>query len=465
MELNANDTDSQIQVVGSGSGSQPHPTQVAQLDVDKRLDSQRKVIQIKSSDTRKVKCLGEAPIRKLPREVLRLIFEQAVDKNVIIGRRGTSKFSAVTLSSVCSHWREVVLDNRKLWATISVYFHSDPLPMDAYERAKEYLEMAIQRAGSVGLSVTIEFHSFPRDDIGEWGRALQSLYRILTSAPWKSATIRHIGWVGLSSIEVTGLLQHFQTVERLEVEVADYSRTEVVVYESHPFFHPDSPLQNFPNLKVLLLPHENPHFSKIPPNFYQHLFHSLTVLRICAGDDWRGTLEAMRRCRRSLVSLTVNVFPSPRNPQRPPPAEGMIVRFPALRELIVVVTPRRKPARYLGEYDHPLNCAQKVLELMECPELFSLTLRSNVRGSKEYYAFGLRWRQEVKAFTDFIERSRLSMSLQTFELRGFWIWDEVALFMLEALPGIRGLMVGGSDCDLVESGQVSYSYGWVFRVV
>ncbi|KAG7086131.1 hypothetical protein E1B28_002090 [Marasmius oreades] len=387
------------------------------------------------------------PIQNLPPELLSYIFELAVDTNVILGRPGVRGFGAISLSAVCSHWRDVTMGRPALWATLSLYLRHGAVSDPTRKRAKAYLQEAVKRAQNAPLSVIIEFHLFPSflhpDAI--WTMQFLPLLDILMSRTWRSAIIRHTGSEDcFSSLWDSKILSHLQFVQNLEFDVKE----PTYGHGSHPLFR-HSNFSHFPNLRTLLLPFRNQSFSKIPISYHHLLFHpQLTHLRICTGTDYVNTLKSLRSCATSLETLSLNIFlsitPYENHSRKSEPLPGellqqesSIICFRALKELVIVATD--EPATN----GHPLTCVQSVLGLVECPSLVSLTLQSLV--GPEFY---VRRRAALygselglATFKDFVVRSELSMKLRAFAIRGFEMSDDQALAMLEDLPGLRELTV------------------------
>ncbi|KAJ7767372.1 hypothetical protein B0H14DRAFT_360001, partial [Mycena olivaceomarginata] len=59
-----------------------------------------------------------SPIRRLPRELLQMVFLFAVPDRLPLATQST--ISAIQLAHVCSYWRTVALDTSRLWTTIDI---------------------------------------------------------------------------------------------------------------------------------------------------------------------------------------------------------------------------------------------------------------------------------------------------------------------------------------------------------
>ncbi|KAJ7595318.1 hypothetical protein C8J56DRAFT_922089 [Mycena floridula] len=119
------------------------------------------------------KSLG-APIRRIPREVLR---------NIFVLLEGKSQFGHVIsvegfqVAAVCRHWRTVALSTRSLWSDIII---QDSIPEDA-QQLLVGLDRIFQLSGSHPLRVLVECDS-ASDNSELADRLLQQSHR------WKHAT-------------------------------------------------------------------------------------------------------------------------------------------------------------------------------------------------------------------------------------------------------------------------------------
>lgn len=83
-----------------------------------------------------------APIRKVPDDILRLVFAYLCNKRMTLQKAIIPP--ALSLSAVCSHWRYIMLSTPSLWAKISLYFSHEYSPLSCVvqfylERSKEAL--------------------------------------------------------------------------------------------------------------------------------------------------------------------------------------------------------------------------------------------------------------------------------------------------------------------------------------
>ncbi|KAF9254408.1 hypothetical protein L218DRAFT_1082347 [Marasmius fiardii PR-910] len=443
----------QLQRVQNDLNRQELAIQTTIADIQVMIgDMQRKITELER-ESRNIKRKTEivqslnTPIRKLPPELLSIILELAIDTNVILSRPGSRWAGMAAVSEVCSHWRNVLLETPSIWASLSLYLHHTCVTDVAIQNAWKYLETAISRARGVPLSVTIEFYWFLPEN-GPWGRQFLPLLKTLVKRPWRSATIRHLGFgEGFASIHNSGLLPHLQSVEVLEFGETTHRKGETIA-AGHPLFHdPDSNDYNFPNLRTLLLPHSNLSFSHIPSSLHDQVLHSrLTCLRICVGEDYTETLESLKSCTTSLVSLAFNISPlvhSRRAEERP------VTCFRALRELVIEATEGGSTT------SSPLDSVNGMLNSIECPRLVSLTLHSRLDYDIHHHSSPRT--ADLEPFSDFITRSQLAMNLQRFAISGFCVSDAQALEMLQGLPAITELNVGEPWTNQYEDGYTLFT--------
>ncbi|KAF9032131.1 hypothetical protein BDZ89DRAFT_596958 [Hymenopellis radicata] len=122
--------------------------------------------------TRTRQFIQPSPIRKLPTEVLGIIFEHVCASDLYSEYRGT----AICLSVVCSKWRSITMSTPALWTTI-VY-------ADSPEEVNYYLD----RCGKLPLRVHVESplaicDRFLDDDTGMPCESSDTMQRFLKTLP------------------------------------------------------------------------------------------------------------------------------------------------------------------------------------------------------------------------------------------------------------------------------------------
>ncbi|KAJ7587351.1 hypothetical protein C8J56DRAFT_78229 [Mycena floridula] len=121
-----------------------------------------------------------SPIRKIPVEILRLIFAHFCDDNLIAADQVT--VPGLTLAQVCSHWRSLALRSTELWSCISLLIKKPKSSFD-WEKPIEFL---LRRSGDHDLAVSIK----ERGSMGDFGVAEKGLKLLATSSQrWHSLSI------------------------------------------------------------------------------------------------------------------------------------------------------------------------------------------------------------------------------------------------------------------------------------
>lgn len=148
-----------------------------------------------------------APIRRLPTEVLGLIFVQCLHAG--IKTAGIPKINSFNtpffLSGICRRWREVVLATPQIWAQIWV----SQAGKHSAHRAKVYLE----RSGTVPISLTFINHL---ETLGTRSRELIGSL-LPSSARWQDLKLDMFSEPSMDVFEqfskVKGNLPHLQSLE------------------------------------------------------------------------------------------------------------------------------------------------------------------------------------------------------------------------------------------------------------
>jgi len=110
------------------------------------------------NDSRQIDSAPNHTLR-LPVEILQFIFEQATlclfDDHPFEHRKSLDN-SRITLSSVCSWWRKVVINHHRLWASISYEENGAP-------KSLEWIRLCLRRSGRHDLHLAIYFPVDYRD--------------------------------------------------------------------------------------------------------------------------------------------------------------------------------------------------------------------------------------------------------------------------------------------------------------
>ncbi|KAJ3817582.1 hypothetical protein F5880DRAFT_41360, partial [Lentinula raphanica] len=115
----------------------------------------------------------QSPIRKLPNEILRWIFNFASSNNIFLDDncdiRGSTVFKeytpgvipALALSSVCSQWRNLASSYPEIWSRITLLMKLKVPSTTPSKGFMDTVEVFIERSGSFPLSLRIESLQFP----------------------------------------------------------------------------------------------------------------------------------------------------------------------------------------------------------------------------------------------------------------------------------------------------------------
>ncbi|KAJ7057148.1 hypothetical protein C8F01DRAFT_1153564 [Mycena amicta] len=101
----------------------------------------------------KIKRSLAAPIRRLSPELLCLVFSFVVPSpHPIWVAMGETPNSAIDLAHVCTHWRALVLEDSRLWATLSTGPTSDSKGLNHISKAKFYITHSRQQPLAIRMS-------------------------------------------------------------------------------------------------------------------------------------------------------------------------------------------------------------------------------------------------------------------------------------------------------------------------
>ncbi|KAJ3753027.1 hypothetical protein EV360DRAFT_74855 [Lentinula raphanica] len=110
----------------------------------------------------------QSPIRKVPNEILRWIFNYASSNNILLEDDCNIRLStvheeytpgvipALALSSVCSQWRNLASSYPEIWSRITLLLKLKVPPGAASKGFMDTVEVFIERSGSFPLSLRIE---------------------------------------------------------------------------------------------------------------------------------------------------------------------------------------------------------------------------------------------------------------------------------------------------------------------
>ncbi|KIM24523.1 hypothetical protein M408DRAFT_26990 [Serendipita vermifera MAFF 305830] len=228
------------------------------------------------------------PIRRMPVETLRHIFEETVD----ISPR-TKWWQATQQSHVCQYWRIVALNAPTLWTRIAVDFRKSTMAIT------EYWNWAMKRVKAVPVDVHfINFGGKLETHTAEWEQNESQLRKVAACSLLQIPAIRKLSIdvdSTCSTPEAFAMITEFPTgrLERLRLSGPDdESVSEIMSWDWSGFLHRFPPL-TFLQLEFL----DVLSFSQLKP------FSALQDLYIGPSTEF-DTLELLRLCPK-LERLTI----------------------------------------------------------------------------------------------------------------------------------------------------------------
>ncbi|KAJ8084404.1 hypothetical protein PM082_003173 [Marasmius tenuissimus] len=103
-----------------------------------------------------------APVYKLPADTLLEIFRFCCEENEICGDKNKPP-AALTLSSVSSYWRDIVISSAELWSSVSIDFQSwgNIHRWPGIALARELIVLFMERSKSVPLKIKVSLFKQP----------------------------------------------------------------------------------------------------------------------------------------------------------------------------------------------------------------------------------------------------------------------------------------------------------------
>ncbi|KAJ7592384.1 hypothetical protein C8J56DRAFT_477718 [Mycena floridula] len=185
-----------------------------------------------------------APIRKLPPEILGLIFSEVCDWNVI--GDGNIDLPGLRLAAVCFHWRTVVMSTKFAWSRIRwvIQGYEQDFTMHSIESMNIAVQFLLGKSSNQALDVKLEFHAdADMDDIDQgWLTVVAQCHR------WQSLSLemaeRSLDWVKKWISEV---VTELPLLRHLAVSDTDSENGDVVTFDF---------LQKAPQLSVIWFDHD-----------------------------------------------------------------------------------------------------------------------------------------------------------------------------------------------------------------
>uniref|UniRef100_A0A0W0GEA9 NADH:flavin oxidoreductase/NADH oxidase N-terminal domain-containing protein n=1 Tax=Moniliophthora roreri TaxID=221103 RepID=A0A0W0GEA9_MONRR len=221
-----------------------------------------------------------APVRKLPPELLSLIFTRSVASNKFdLGHPRRSRSEASNLAAICSHWRGVALATPDIWASITFVVDVGAWEVDRW--VVSLLKTHIERSQHAHLAIEILYN--PEDYVSfKLDTVVISISNMLEAHFHRCTSFRLVvepvdgdssPWMPLCLIHV--LIRALPYVQSLCVEMEDLITSDIC--ETLRLFH----LHPVPNLKALQLLVASP--SCLPPKPFNNSiipFHQLTRVHV-----------------------------------------------------------------------------------------------------------------------------------------------------------------------------------------
>lgn len=348
-----------------------------------------------------------SPIRKVPDETLRFIFDGCCDMNhfeVIAEARklDLSLRPAMVLSSVCSRWRRVGLSLPSIWSRISlkhVTFAVFDFELEKlYEQVEQDLEIFISRSQQWPLTVCIELSG--SEDL----QICPPLSLLVWEYPrWRSFTFRGVAQMLGELFTSTGYVKDPDIFSKLvELDLPDRTSEDLM-----NIFGPRAP--NLRSLEIEGIPVGDEAFPwaqllhlKLDPN--DLTFHSTGKLIKCTS---LHSLDIM-----NYMTGEADILLSPRT-------------YSTIETLIVRDICRADPLGF-----------DSVFPLITCPSLKTLHLQATRRCSSSYW-------DNFNLFITFVQRS--SFPLTVLSIGSLSLSDSSVVYLLSHIPTLQDLTLNDAN--------------------
>ncbi|KAK7047448.1 hypothetical protein VNI00_006679 [Paramarasmius palmivorus] len=363
------------------------------------------------------------PIRRLPPEILREIFqlvERADHRFVTLDGSVKRSFLRNTLSSsrfpwilgqVSHLWREVALSCMDLWSNIGFELPDTTFSQEALARMVAQLMLQIQRSGTQPLSIHMKSH-----------HKLSACNPLLVticahSTRWENLYLR-LAQDGPGALQLLGTmikgnipnLQRLRLVSNTEAGIPD--NTVCDAFSIAPQLH-----------RVIIF--DSPGFSRYLRIGWNQMTHA--YVNVPEVEELSSTLKRLHNVRYlSLMYQKRDIF------------DGPPVTLPHLRTLFIIIRPSK---------DHTVG-VNTLLERLFTPNLHDLRL--SIKGTK------------AGSFPQFLTRS--VATLRNFSLKAEELTSRTVIQLLECVPGLESLLLWGA-CDEVLNGLAEMVYTGKPRVV
>lgn len=159
-----------------------------------------------------------APVRRLPVELLELVFSNCLQMNVISNRSEEScSLPTLTLSHVIHHWRSIIWHMPTMWSHIALAIgsHDDPEGHHGLQR-QPLLHMYLARSSPLPLDVHITPYPW-HPTMESYGSLIQSDHTLLEGLALESVRWRTLTIDGGIVKELPGDIANLSVLESLEI--------------------------------------------------------------------------------------------------------------------------------------------------------------------------------------------------------------------------------------------------------
>lgn len=236
---------------------------------------------------------SRAPIRRLPVEILNLIFEEAC----ALPTFGSSSPSTLptTISSVCFHWRCVCLSTPSIWSNITVR-HTSPDISNIMARINHYGSMSLDHALTFDLTTMVTTRSSQKQAM--------SAFRISKSSFLDRCSTVRLTMTGGGRAIYNNLIFRSPLLKSAEICALDISTKPWTMFAEAP------------NLQRLHIRGLKGSVTLRP--LYQHPITTLTLSRCYSNLVWEFvgvTSATLVDCTEEIpdmaISLPININPAP----------------------------------------------------------------------------------------------------------------------------------------------------------
>ncbi|KAJ4491426.1 hypothetical protein C8J55DRAFT_449966 [Lentinula edodes] len=336
-----------------------------------------------------------SPIRKLPNEILGIIFDFACNQNLLCDSE--DKYSAIrvlpalAISAVSFRWRHLALSSSRLWSTLNLKFSVAAITAEFMLKLKLYLE----RSGNSPLFLDVKIKGFPDDN-----SSLPVMDLLVQhSKRWKTFTVNG-QWLLTSCYALLHPRQHFPILTALSTD-GDFHQEELDIFEDSP---------QLCSVRTTVLPP-----SRLPSHQLTHV-----EITVPSSEDLIGQLDRS-------PNLTTMVLLGQKQSFSVQGLGRLSRTMPMVRSLVLQVQLSN-------------NLLQTVFSCLTCPRLSELSISSAYHRYDNSAISVIPWPKHL--FKSFM--LKVSSGLTTFTIRDISISDLDLIAALEFMPSLRSLAIHDS---------------------